>query len=84
MPSESEQFKQKFSLLPYSLVREKGTNKLASFEVMDLSGCLNHQYTFPEFRRKGLAQCVEMDLCQKIIKNGDVPFKWVEAWTLMC
>uniref|UniRef100_A0A915DYC2 Uncharacterized protein n=1 Tax=Ditylenchus dipsaci TaxID=166011 RepID=A0A915DYC2_9BILA len=37
MPQESEQFKQKFTLLPYSLVREKGTEKLASFEAKRIS-----------------------------------------------
>uniref|UniRef100_A0A915DVZ2 Glycine N-acyltransferase-like protein n=1 Tax=Ditylenchus dipsaci TaxID=166011 RepID=A0A915DVZ2_9BILA len=82
MPLEKEQFRQKLTLLPYSLVREKETDKLACFELMDFSGCLNHQYTFPEFRRKGLAKCVEMDLCQKMIKKGDIPFKWVEAWNI--
>lgn len=66
-------------LLPTTCLREKGPEKrLASFELMhDIIGIMNHLYTVPEFRRRGLAMLVEKKQCQKMVQNGYIPVKTV-------
>uniref|UniRef100_A0A914VUS9 Glycine N-acyltransferase-like protein n=1 Tax=Plectus sambesii TaxID=2011161 RepID=A0A914VUS9_9BILA len=53
-------------------------DELVSFEMVCATGAMNHLYTLPEFRRKGLGTAVELKLCQKLIGIGIWPFKFVE------
>uniref|UniRef100_A0AC35GB05 GNAT family N-acetyltransferase n=1 Tax=Panagrolaimus sp. PS1159 TaxID=55785 RepID=A0AC35GB05_9BILA len=67
-PGDLETTKTKIRGLPSSLVREKATNKAIAFELVDSSGFMNHLFTFPEHRNKGIGAAVEIDLCIKLIK----------------
>lgn len=53
-------------------------DQLVSFEMVCLTGVMNHLYTLPEFRMKGLGTAVELRLCQKLIAMDIWPFKFVE------
>jgi GNAT superfamily N-acetyltransferase len=52
-------------------------DRLVSFEMVCPSGSMNHLYTLPEFRGKGLGTAVELKLCQKLITMDIWPFKRV-------
>uniref|UniRef100_A0A914Z099 Glycine N-acyltransferase-like protein n=1 Tax=Panagrolaimus superbus TaxID=310955 RepID=A0A914Z099_9BILA len=75
-----ETTKAKLQRMPNSLVREKQRNEAISFELVDLSGFMNHLFTLPEHRNKGIGSAVETDLCIKLIKEGIVPYKDVETF----
>uniref|UniRef100_A0A915E8Q3 Glycine N-acyltransferase-like protein n=1 Tax=Ditylenchus dipsaci TaxID=166011 RepID=A0A915E8Q3_9BILA len=77
-----DQFKAKLKHLPYSLLRESKSNKLVSFELLDPSGFLNHQYTLPEFRNRGLGSLVERDMCKKCLRLGILPHKCIEMYNV--
>uniref|UniRef100_A0AC34G6X4 Glycine N-acyltransferase-like protein n=1 Tax=Panagrolaimus sp. ES5 TaxID=591445 RepID=A0AC34G6X4_9BILA len=80
--SELEIMKSQFQHMPVSLIRDKKTDEPVSFEHSDTRGCLNHLLTFPSHRNKGLGTSVEKSLCIKMIKNGMVPYKFVETTNL--
>uniref|UniRef100_A0A914VX40 Glycine N-acyltransferase-like protein n=1 Tax=Plectus sambesii TaxID=2011161 RepID=A0A914VX40_9BILA len=65
----------KITYLPSVGVRFE--DNLAAFEILYQTGILNHLYTLPEYRGKGLAKVVELKLCQKLIDIGICPFKCV-------
>lgn len=46
--------------------------------MVDPAGFMNNQYVFEQHRRKGLGTAVEVQLAQKCIQNGMVPFKTVD------
>ena len=50
-------------------------DQLVAFEMVCPSGSMNHLYTLPEFRGKGLGTAVELKLCQKLIAMDFWPFK---------
>uniref|UniRef100_A0A914CC21 Glycine N-acyltransferase-like protein n=1 Tax=Acrobeloides nanus TaxID=290746 RepID=A0A914CC21_9BILA len=64
---EKERTRAKLARLPYSLIREKSSGKPIAYELVDPSGYINHQYTCPEHRQKGLGNAVEMDVSRKCI-----------------
>uniref|UniRef100_A0AC34FSM7 Glycine N-acyltransferase-like protein n=1 Tax=Panagrolaimus sp. ES5 TaxID=591445 RepID=A0AC34FSM7_9BILA len=70
----------KLRRMPNSLVREKKTDEAIAFELVDSSGFMNHLFTLPEHRNKGIGYAVETDLCIKLIREGIVPFKDVETF----
>uniref|UniRef100_A0AC34GE44 FR47-like domain-containing protein n=1 Tax=Panagrolaimus sp. ES5 TaxID=591445 RepID=A0AC34GE44_9BILA len=80
VPGDLETTKAKLRRLPNSLVREKKTGEAIAFELVDLSGFMNHLFTLPEHRNKGIGYAVETDLCIKLIREGIVPFKDVETF----
>jgi len=61
---------------PSVCLRESsGERRLASFEIVHPVGMMNHLYTVPEFRRRGLATLVELKLAQLLIERNHIPVK---------
>jgi hypothetical protein len=58
--------------LPSVGIFEIATNKLVSFEYNDGIGTIAHQYTYPEYRNKGLGKAVEILICQKNLRELDI------------
>uniref|UniRef100_A0AC34QUZ5 Glycine N-acyltransferase-like protein n=1 Tax=Panagrolaimus sp. JU765 TaxID=591449 RepID=A0AC34QUZ5_9BILA len=79
-PGDLEGMKAKIRNLPSAMIRVADSGKPAAFEVTDACGFLNHLYTMPEHRRKGLGTAVEMEICRKLIEAGMTPNKDVETW----
>uniref|UniRef100_A0AC34FE13 FR47-like domain-containing protein n=1 Tax=Panagrolaimus sp. ES5 TaxID=591445 RepID=A0AC34FE13_9BILA len=79
-PGDLEATKVKLRRMPSSLVREKRTEEAIAFEHVDSTGFMNHLFTHPEHRNKGIGSAVEIDLCIKLIREGIVPFKDVETF----
>lgn len=61
-------FRAKIRNLPTSLVRDKKTGDAVSFELVDSTGFLNHLFTLPEHRNRGIGAAVEVNLCLKLIR----------------
>lgn len=61
------------------MIRVSGTGEPVSFELTDPCGFLNHLFTQPSHRSKGLGVATEKGLCVKLIKNGMIPAKDVET-----
>lgn len=61
------------------MIRVSGTGEPASYELTDACGFLNHLFTRPPHRSKGLGAATENGLCVKLIKHGMVPAKDVET-----
>ncbi|KAE9550075.1 hypothetical protein FO519_006707 [Halicephalobus sp. NKZ332] len=76
-PGDYEAMKAKVRNLPSSMIRVSGTGEPAAFELTDPTGYLNHLFTQPLHRVKGLGTAVEKGLCVKLIKRGMIPFKEV-------
>ena len=57
------------------MIRLKGTGDPIAYEVTNPSGYLNHLFTQPAHRSKGLGTAVEREICAKLIKKGIVPAK---------
>uniref|UniRef100_A0AC35GEH1 Glycine N-acyltransferase-like protein n=1 Tax=Panagrolaimus sp. PS1159 TaxID=55785 RepID=A0AC35GEH1_9BILA len=64
--------------MPFSMIREKATEKPISFEHSDNRGCLAHLFTLEQHRNKGLGNAVEKNICLKLIKNKIIPYKFIE------
>jgi len=63
---------------PSVCLRESsGERRLASFEMVHAIGIMNHLYTAPEFRRRGLGTLVELKLAQLLIERNHIPVKMV-------
>lgn len=45
--------------------------------MLHTTGSLGMLYTLPEFRRRGMALDVLVDLCKKVIAQGDKPFAYI-------
>ncbi|KAE9549266.1 hypothetical protein FO519_007516 [Halicephalobus sp. NKZ332] len=76
-PADYEIMKAKIRNLPSSMIRVSGTGEPAAFELTDPCGYLNHLFTQPSHRLKGLGTATEKGICVKLIKGGMVPFKVV-------
>uniref|UniRef100_A0A914WU79 Glycine N-acyltransferase-like protein n=1 Tax=Plectus sambesii TaxID=2011161 RepID=A0A914WU79_9BILA len=73
--TEAANVKTKLEHLPSIGVKYDG--QLVAFEMMHHTGAMNHLYTVPEFRGKGLGTAVELKLVQIIMDKGVMPFKTV-------
>lgn len=58
--------REKLKRLPCVVVHYDG--KPVAYEMSDFAGLFNHLYVDKNHRRKGLAKCVELYLCQKFIR----------------
>jgi hypothetical protein len=65
--SDHSVIKAQLQQMPYALIRHKSTGDAVAFE-----------YVLPEHRQKGLGSAVEKMVCQKLIKENMMPFKFVE------
>lgn len=54
--------------MPSCGIASNATGELVSFGLVDPSGFLNHFWTDPIHRRKGLAQAIGVELCKKCIR----------------
>ena len=61
------------------MVRATGTGEIVAFEITYPRGSLNHLFTQPSHRLRGLGSAVEKALCVKLIKNGIIPSKNVAS-----
>ncbi|CAJ0583890.1 unnamed protein product, partial [Mesorhabditis spiculigera] len=73
-----EHTKTRLAELPSAVIRDADGN-IASFEMMSQYGAVCNQYTLPDKRRQGLGRLVEMQLAQKVVLAGQVPFKTVPS-----
>lgn len=61
------------------MIRVTGTGEPAAFELSDPFGFINHLYTQPDHRSKGLGSAIEKQICAKLIRKEIVPTKDVEV-----
>ena len=64
------------------MVRVTGTGEPVAFEMLNPRGSLNHLFTQPAHRSKGLGSAVEKAICVKLIKKGIIPAKNVESYNV--
>ena len=57
------------------MIKVSGTGEPIAYEVTNPCGYLNHLFTHPAHRSKGLGTAVEKELCVKLIKKGIAPSK---------
>uniref|UniRef100_A0A914XF50 Glycine N-acyltransferase-like protein n=1 Tax=Plectus sambesii TaxID=2011161 RepID=A0A914XF50_9BILA len=70
--------KSKIVHLPNVAVRRKEDGKLVAFVMLFSFGALNHVYTLPEFRHKGIGTAVQDKMFQTLIAMGICPY-WYSA-----
>lgn len=56
----------------------KEDGELVSWAVVREDGSMGIMYTKEEYRKQGLALSISLDLANKVLKNGDVPYVHIE------
>ncbi|KAK0404967.1 hypothetical protein QR680_017729 [Steinernema hermaphroditum] len=73
-----EQARSRMKNMPTVGVQHEESGRIVSFEYNSGYGHLTHQFTFPEFRGRGLGRAVELRLSQLVVeKLGIAPVKQV-------
>uniref|UniRef100_A0A1I7XVM7 Glycine N-acyltransferase-like protein n=1 Tax=Heterorhabditis bacteriophora TaxID=37862 RepID=A0A1I7XVM7_HETBA len=72
-----ELIRDRIQFLPSSCIRQSSSCEIVSHELSSNMGNMTELYTVPDHRRQGLGSAAEINLAQKMIDHGQIPFKTV-------